>query len=78
MQVEAGTVLGCWFPEEGLAPGPKFRPVVVLDVFTNQKTGVQELLVAYGSSQHTSLVYPWEFTVSVVFESHILALPKFG
>lgn len=69
MQIEVGSVLGCWFPEEGLVPGPKFRPVVVLDVVQNEETGRQELLVAYGTSQHTRCPLSHEFTATAAERS---------
>lgn len=44
-----GAILFAWFPEEENPhrPGPKFRPVLVLDVDPDH----QRLCVAYGTSQ---------------------------
>lgn len=49
-----GTVMFVWMPENGYArthaPGPKYRPVLVVDA--DNQTG--ELKVAYGTSQRTN------------------------
>lgn len=54
-------VLYAWLPDHlnPNLPGPKYRPVLVLDV--NPKT--KELLVAYGTSQNTQYPGRGEFTV---------------
>lgn len=46
-----GAILFAWFPEDENPhkPGPKFRPVLVVDVDPDQR----RLCVAYGTSQHT-------------------------
>ena len=53
-------VLYAWLPDHNnpKVPGPKYRPVLVLDV--NSKT--KELLVVYGTSQKTQHPGKSEFT----------------
>lgn len=54
-------VLKVWLPdhENPNQPGPKYRPVLLLDV--NPLTN--EILVIYGTSQNTSIIRRGEFTV---------------
>lgn len=51
----AGAILCVWMPESEhvCVPGPKFRPVLLLDR-ARQEDGTLEVLVAYGTSQQTN------------------------
>ncbi len=63
-----GAVLFVWFPEDEnlLEPGPKFRPALII----NADDQTRQLLVAYGTSQHTNQQRAGEITVTP------LELPK--
>lgn len=59
-----GAILRARFPqaEAILRPGPKVRPVLVLDTAT-RSDGRMEVLVAYGTSQHPERIGYGNFTV---------------
>ena len=59
-----GAIVMAWMPESehACAPGPKFRPVLLL-AENRRPDGTLEVLVAYGTSQQTSRNAPGEFTV---------------
>ena len=59
-----GAIVRVWFPESEavMVPGPKFRPVLVLQVAT-RSDGRREALVTYGTSQNTRSCGLGEFTV---------------
>mgnify|MGYP004703423871 CR=1 FL=1 len=54
-------VLYAWLPDHNNPhqPGPKYRPVLVLDINPQN----QQLLVVYGTSQNTQQMGKGEFTV---------------
>lgn len=59
-----GAVVMAWMPEteHACAPGPKFRPVLLL-AEDRRADGTREVLVAYGTSQQANRNALGEFTV---------------
>jgi len=59
-----GAIVMAWMPEteHACAPGPKFRPVLLL-AEDRRADGTLEVLVAFGTSQQTSRNGPGQFTV---------------
>lgn len=55
-----GAIVFVWLPEEGASsqPGPKFRPVYILDVVDGRAK------VAYGTSQRTREIFRGEFLIA--------------
>lgn len=55
-----GAIVFVWLPNEGAPtqPGPKFRPVYILDVADGRAK------VAYGTSQRTREIFRGEFLIS--------------
>lgn len=57
-----GDIVWCRFPEvEGIRPGPKSRPALILSV-QDDVTPVR-VKVAYGTSQQPEKLAPWEFAI---------------
>ena len=50
----AGAIVWAWMPESEhvIVPGPKFRPVLILDA-ARREDSTLEVLVAYGTTQKT-------------------------
>ena len=60
---EPGDIVWCRFPQlEGIRPGPKARPALVLSV-DDARTPAR-VRVAYGTSRRTHELAPWEFSIS--------------
>ena len=60
---EAGDIVWCRFPKEGLAePGPKPRPALVVDI--GNLRGEPAVEVIYGTSQKLDRLYPGEFAIT--------------
>lgn len=62
---KAGDIVQCQFPEsEGGIPGPKERPVLVVEVEEDPEDESASIVrVAYGTSQDVEQRYPREFTI---------------
>lgn len=68
-----GTIMWCKFPERPRdAPGPKPRPVLVMEV-SEEDCAVK---VAYGTSQHLNQLYSGEFAIRK--QQHLRAFLKAG
>lgn len=60
----AGQIVLAWMPEseQVCAPGPKFRPVLILECAIGNHEQ-HEALVSYGTSQQTGICRLGEFTI---------------
>lgn len=61
----AGDIVQCRFPKsEGRIPGPKDRPVLIVEVEEDPEDESASIVrVAYGTSQDIEQRYPGEFTI---------------
>lgn len=75
----AGDIVFAWMPESEQTdqPGPKFRPVLILECSAGQN-GQLQVLVAYGTSQHTNAHGLGEFTVHPCPEAPLNKPTKFS
>lgn len=73
-----GDLVWCQFPQvEGIRPGPKARPALILAV--QDEVSPARVRVAYGTRQATDELAPWEFRIGpedgVAFSASGLAGP---
>ena len=75
---KVGDIVQCCFPQQVGVPGPKDRPALVLQVeeAVDDPNG-SVVVVAYATSQHTTVVYPGEFVIEASAKAGLSKATKF-
>jgi mRNA-degrading endonuclease toxin of MazEF toxin-antitoxin module len=73
-----GDIVECCFPQQVGVPGPKNRPALVLQIEeANDDPSGSVVVVAYATSQNTSMVYPGEFVIEASEKTGLTKATKF-